>query len=477
MQLHDQTPHPDLPVVVIGAGPVGLAAAARLVEEDIPFLVLEAGDRAGASIARWAHVRLFSPWRYLVDDAARSLLSDTGWRSPEDDGIPTGGALLQSYLEPLAAHPSIAPFVRTGARVKTVTRAGLDKLSDGDRAERPFAVHTEHADGRDEVILARAVVDASGTYENPSPLGTSGVPARGESENADRIFYGIPDVRGVDRARFAGARVGVVGSGHSAFNALLDLSRLTGAERPHVSWFIRSETGPALFGGEDDDELSERGALGKRMRLLAESGDLSVHTNFRTAAMHAEGDGPAAGAVILESDDGVRSAPLDVVIVVTGFRPDLSITRELRVALDPAVEAPVALAPLIDPNLHSCGTVPPHGFRELSHPDEGYYTVGMKSYGRAPTFLLLTGYEQVRSVVKAIAGDLEAAERVELVLPETGVCSTDAVSGGASSCCSAPAPAAIDPPADECCGPTESGDPCCAPTSDPVPLSIGPAKL
>ena len=107
----------------------------------------------------------------------------------------------------------------------------------------------------------------------------------------------------------------------------------------------------------------------------------------------------------------------------------------MRLDLDPAVESPRALAPLIDPNVHSCGTVPPHGAEELKHPDANLFVIGMKSYGRAPTFLMLTGYEQARSVVSAIAGDWEAARRVELVLPETGVCSTDRLAEAASSCC------------------------------------------
>ena len=76
--------------------------------------------------------------------------------------------------------------------------------------------------------------------------------------------------------------------------------------------------------------------------------------------------------------------------------------------------------------MHSCGTVEPHGFAELTHPEHGFFIVGMKSYGRAPTFLLATGYEQVRSVTAWLAGDTAAARNVELVLPATGVCSTDA---------------------------------------------------
>ena len=159
-------------------------------------------------------------------------------------------------------------------------------------------------------------------------------------------------------------------------------------------------------------------------------------------ALHRAEDG-----VVVVGEDG-RTLTTDEIIAATGFRPDLSVTYELRLALDPVVESPTALAPLIDPNVHSCGTVPPHGYRELSHPEPGFYTVGMKSYGRAPTFLLLTGYEQVRSVVAALAGDHEAAARVELVLPETGVCSDPA-----DALADALAAAAIES-AGACCGST-----------------------
>jgi hypothetical protein len=144
-----------------------------------------------------------------------------------------------------------------------------------------------------------------------------------------------------------------------------------------------------------------------------------------------------------------RHVIVDELVVATGFRPDLSMLSEIRLRLDPAIEAPAALAPLIDPNEHSCGTVRPHGARELQQDDPGFYLAGIKSYGRAPTFLMLTGYEQVRSIAADIAGDTEAAERVELELPETGVCTRAGVEGGAasSSCCGGPAPTS----ANACC--------------------------
>lgn len=431
-----------LPVAVIGAGPVGLAAAAQLLERGITPLVLEAGDSAGASVREWAHVRFFSPWRYAVDAAARALLEAHGWTAPDPEGYPTGQDLLDRYLAPLAALPEIAPHLRTGSRVLSVTRRGVDKMKTGGREDAPFVLRVRGSDGREEAILARAVIDASGTWTMPNPLGADGVPAIGEGAVAQRIHYGIPDVLGEDRARYAGRRVLVVGSGHSAFNALQDLAELARQEPgTAITWAIRRPALGQVFGGGGDDELAERGALGRRIRDLVEAGTLRVAMGFKIAALRDTPDG------VVVTGEGGDLGPVDEVVATTGFRPDLAMLGELRLGLDPASESPVALAPLIDPNLHSCGTVAPHGADELAHPERDFYIVGMKSYGRAPTFLLLTGYEQVRSVAAALAGDWAAARDVRLVLPETGVCSSG-LDGG--SCCAAPpaqAPIALTLPA------------------------------
>lgn len=286
------------------------------------------------------------------------------------------------------------------------------------------------------------MIDASGTWTVPNPLGAGGVPAAGERALSDRIAYGIPDVLGADRTRYAGKRVVVVGSGHSAFNALLDLVALRDSEpATEVAWVFRSgELGNKLGGGAAD-QLPERGALSAAVQGLIADGTIEVVSAFHTREVRADGDR-------LTLVDGDRAVSGDEVIATTGFRPDLTLLGELRLDLDDRVEAARALAPLIDPNLHSCGSVPPHGVDELSHPDAGVYIVGMKSYGRAPTFLLRTGYEQVRSVVAALAGDWEAARKVQLVLPETGVCSrpvtgSSADAAGASAgggCCGSGSP-------------------------------------
>ncbi|MGW5474206.1 NAD(P)-binding domain-containing protein [Streptomyces chartreusis] len=431
-----------LPVAVIGAGPIGLAAAAHLIERGIEPLVLEAGPSAGTAVRDWSHVRLFSPWAELTDPAAEKLLAPTGWVRPDGAAYPTGGDWAEQYLQPLA--DVLGDKVRYGVTVTGVARAGRDRIVDAGREEQPFTLHVRTADGAEERISARAVIDASGTWSTSSPMGADGLPALGERAAADRISHRVPDLKDpAVRARYAGKRTAVVGSGASAFTALAYLADLAKEEAgTHAVWILRRGISANTYGGGEADQLPARGALGLRAKAAVDAGHASAATGFRTDAVERDGD-----RLTLVAEDGRRLDPVDEVIVLTGFRPDLSFLSEVRLGLDDRLQAPTALAPLIDPNVHSCGTVYPHGVNELSHPEQGIYLVGMKSYGRAPTFLAMTGYEQVRSITAALAGDHEAAERVELTLPETGVCGgaglfdePDAAQDGESGgCCAAPA--------------------------------------
>ncbi|WP_134325202.1 FAD-dependent oxidoreductase [Cumulibacter soli] len=427
----------DLPVVIVGAGPAGLAAAAQLRSRGMDSVVLEAGQAAGASVRQWAHVRLFSPWSEIVDVEAEKLLATTGWSRPEPTSYPTGVEWAQMYLQPLA--DVLGEQVHYGSRVVGVARRGRDLVVDSGRESEPFVVHVATENGS-ERIEARAVIDASGTWSAPNPLGGDGLPAEGERAAAEHIIYRVPDLNDpAVRAVYAGKHIVVAGSGHSAMTALVALANLA-EQHPstRVSWLVRRASTGHAFGGGENDQLVARGALGRRAQEAVTAGHITTVTGFRTASVTSTDRG-----MTLVSFDGQQLDSVDEIVVVTGFRPDHSMLSEVRLDLDPVLQSPRQLAPLIDPNVHSCGSVYPHGAKELKQPEAGFYLVGMKSYGRAPSFLALTGYEQVRSVVAEIAGDHESAARVELTLPETGVCGgaglfDEAETGDSGGCCGAP---------------------------------------
>lgn len=449
----------DLPVVVIGAGPVGLATAAHLLESGLTPLVLEAGQDVGAAVTAWGHTKVFSPWQYNIDAAARRLLEPTGWVSPRPTTLPTGAQLVAEYLKPLAAQ--LGELVHTGVKVTAVTRDGLDTTRTTGRDSTPFMVRTAGADGTIKDVLARAVIDASGTWNTPNSLGPGGLPAPGEeaAHALGLITTPLPDVTGRDRESFANKHTVVVGSGHSAANTLIALGELAKtALDTKISWIVRQATPTNLYGGQDQDRLPARGMLGTRLRKLVDTGVVELHQGFTITSFT-----PTSGSVIVtgRTVSGEAVLEADIVVPAAGFRPDLSILTELRLDLDPVVEAPIQLGPLIDSEHHSCGTVPAHGATVLAHPEKDFYLVGMKSYGRAPTFLMATGYEQVRSIAAALAGNHEAANQVQLNLPETGVCSADT-----GTSCDTPGELPI----------TESsqvtGSSCCTKAPEPVLIGI-----
>ncbi len=409
-----------LPVAIIGSGPVGLAAAAHLVKRNIPFLLFEAQEQVAANVKSWEHVQVFSPWEFNLDAATVELLEESAWQYPDKKALPTGKELIENYLQPLSELPSIAPNIRFGHRVIAVNRKNLDKLKTRNRERHPFVVQTSH-NGQHHHFEVRAVIDASGTWQTPNPVGSGGVFAVGEAENFSKIFYGIPNILKENTRRYANKNILVVGSGHSAAQVLFNLSELTDSyPHTHIHWVIRKGNVKSIIGGKDKDQLPARGAIGKQLERLLEEEKLQLHTGFH---LHQIGEENGQLTVTgLQNEQNMVIEGIDEIIACTGSRPDFTFLREVRLDVHPVVESVTALADLIDPNVHSCGTVPPHGAVELQQPEKDFYVVGMKSYGRAPTFLMATGYEQVRSVVAALSGDWKAAKKVNLVLPETGVC-------------------------------------------------------
>ncbi|MER1999024.1 MAG: NAD(P)-binding domain-containing protein [Lysinibacillus sp.] len=410
----------EYPVIVIGAGPIGLAAAAHLKQRNIPFYVVEKGDVA-ANVRTWQHVTLFSPWQYNVDTAAKQLLVENGWTPPNDDVIPTGEALVNEYLQPLAE--LMKDKILTNHDVVGIAREEADRMKSGNRQGRPFQLVLETTVGI-KTMKARTIIDATGTWGNPNPAMSNGLWLKAEKQLQDVIDYTIPNVL-ENKETYMNKHIAVVGGGHSAINSLLQLVQLK-EQHPEttITWILRKNRVEDAFGGGSNDELAARGELGMAISKYVNEGMIYVKTPFYIQGIFETSDG-----IMLKSSTE-KLHDIDRLIVNTGNRPNFDFHRELRFETDPITEAVPALAPLIDPNEHSCGSVEAHGEKELRQPEQNFYIVGSKSYGRAPTFLMATGYEQVRSVVAYLAGDIEAASEVKLKLPETGVCHS-----GAGGCC------------------------------------------
>lgn len=421
----------NLPVAIIGGGPIGLAAASHLAKRKIPFLLFESGGSVGQNFLSWGHIRVFSPWKYNIDKVAEELLTEIGWKCLNKDDLPTGKELVNLYMLPLVNHPLLKTHIHLNSKVISINRKGLDKMKTAGRDEKPFVIRVEQ-NGSIIDFESRAVLDATGTWNQPNPIGSGGVLAQGEKELSEYIHYGIPDVKYGALEHYKNKNVLVVGSGHSAINVLLDLADIQ-EEHPKtkLSWVLRKKDISVVYGGQSDDALEARGALGIRIEALVNSSKLKVFTPFHILSLSKNKE----GINVLGDHNGKSTTieGIDKVISNTGSRPNLDIIREMRIDMDSSLESVFDLAELIDPNIHSCGTVRPHGEKELRHPEKDFYIVGSKSYGRAPTFLMATGYEQVRSIVAYLDGDYEAALKTELDLPETGVCSSNLDEGAA--CC------------------------------------------
>ena len=331
-----------LPVAVLGAGPVGLAAAARLIERGIEAIVLEAGAQVGANLLDYGHVRLFSPWQYNVDPAMAKLLEPTGWNAPPANELPRAGDIVRKVLQPFAALPQVARTLHLNATVVAVSREGFDKVKTSGRDKAAFVIRVIQ-DGKPVEVRARAVIDATGTWNSPNPVGANGLPALGEADMQHLIFYGIPDVLGQHRDRYAGKRTLVVGAGHSAANALLYLAELARqVPGTRLTWTVRSPVLTRVFGGGSADALPARGQLGSALKALRDDGTLAFIAGLRITELRRENDSITVIGLDAEGKP-VSLSDIDEIICATGQRPNLAITRELRLKFDPWLESADAL--------------------------------------------------------------------------------------------------------------------------------------
>jgi thioredoxin reductase len=375
-------------LVVIGAGPVGLAAALGGAARGAEVTLFER-DRVGGSLRRWGETRLYSPLEMNVTD---EMLQVLGSARPDAQALLTGPEFVEQVLEPVAA--SLGARVVTGHRVLAVGRAGMtrgDHAGHPLRAERPFRLLVEGPSG-ERWVEADAVIDASGTYGNPVRVGAGGLMAPGE-----RAVPVLQDLGALhaERGRLEGRRVLLVGHGHSAAHGASLLAR-AGSQ---VTWLVRSPNRHPVV-DVANDPLPERHRVVAEANVLAASPPPGwiVHRRAQVEWLR-----PEEGAVRVGFSRG-GEAVVDAVVGLTGYRPDLSLLSELAVQISPVTEGAAGIARALA-DVTDCLSVPAVSARDLASGEPGFYLAGAKSYGRARTFLLRTGYTQLATLLdEALTG-------------------------------------------------------------------------
>jgi len=396
-------------IAIIGAGPIGLEAALEGARRGFDVVVYESGS-VGRNLQEFGHIGLFTPFGMNSTPRGRARLAAEGNLVPADDALLTASELVDRYLAPLAALPELRGAIRERSRVSHVGREGIPKtrgivaVGDESRSKQPFLVRVwDLSNGNSRLERADIVLDASGVGPR-NGTGRGGLPAPGEQYLYNRVDCSISGLwRNME---YRGRHVLLVGDGHSAATALLEVERLigegVGPERVH---WVRRDRGPdGAFAEVADDPLPARRALVTRANAIA-----------RTASWLEQ----HAGAIIEEyvlGREGVQvhlceasGAPctfvVDRVLALTGYQPDLALTRELQIHLCYASEAPMKLASAIltaaaasPESAGDCLKQIAHGAETLRNPEPDFYVLGAKSYGRNPVFLLTIGHQQIEDV-------------------------------------------------------------------------------
>jgi len=396
-------------IAIVGAGPVGLEAALRARQEGHDPVVYEAG-RVAEHFARYGPVRLFTPFRMNSTELGRGLLRAAGVKLPGEDEALTAVELRERYLLPLSRLPELSGVIREGARVAAIARDGLTKGRMEARASRPFLLRIEN--GRGELVgheRADVVIDASGLYANPNATGSGGLSAPGEESLGDRMERHLPDVLGEARSRYAGKRLLLIGDGRSAANVIADLDALG---RTQVEW-VHRDRGAGAFAPVPSDALEQlpvlRELTERTARIARDAAWIQHHAGATVAAYRRLPSG-AIEATLADERGGETRIEVDRVLALVGYRPDLSLFRELQIHLCYASEGPMALAAALLAARAGAGDAPPdcldqvsHGPDTLKNPEPDFYILGAKSYGRNAYFLLRLGHAQIEDVMTLLA--------------------------------------------------------------------------
>jgi thioredoxin reductase len=396
-------------IAILGAGPIGLEAALYARTLGYPVEVFEAGQ-PGEHVARWGHVRLFSPFGMNSTPLGRSAIRAQHPRHelPGESECTTGREHLTAYLQPLVGLDLLKDCIRPRTRVLHIGRQGLlkeDGVGEASRGRPPFLLLLLEENKRERLAHADIVLDCTGTYGQHRWLGHGGIPALGELAAQAHIGYGLDDVLGERKGHYAGKSILVVGAGFSAATTVCNLAQL--AEKHPETWVTWLARGPATqpirrIGG---DPLKERDRLAVRANTLATRTDHNVEFHPQTVVEAIDSPAPDQGFKVTTRRAGqVRSWQVDRVIANVGYTPNTGMYRELQVHECYATLGPIKLAAnLLSQRGADCLKITSPGPEALRNPEPGFFILGSKSFGRNSQFLLRLGFEQVRDVFQLIS--------------------------------------------------------------------------
>ena len=407
-------------IAIVGAGPIGLEAALRARHAGHEVTVFESAS-VGEHFRLYGPVPLFTPFLMNSTGLGRERLRAGGLKLPGDDETLTAEDFRERYILPLSRLPELADTVQEGTRVVAIAREGTTKsrsaaaTGDPARVMNPFLLQVMASRGGARLFRADVVIDASGVYGSANRTGPGGLPAFGEEDLGERLEQHLPAISRAAASRYAGKRILLLGDGGSAANAIVDLEALVraggGAARTRVEW-VHRDRGEGMFAPVPQAELESLPVLREldlsANRIAGEAGWIRRHPGATVTSYRVLASG-AIEATLADSRLKEHRIEVDRVLALVGYRPDLSLFRELKIHLCYASEGPMALAAAIlasqtkDPAAaQGCLGQVSHGPESMKSPEPDFYLLGSKSYGRNPNFLLSLGHQQIADIFTLI---------------------------------------------------------------------------
>lgn len=359
-------------VIIVGAGPIGIAIAVRLFLSKRTFLILEKGASVGANILEWGHIHLFSNWQECVDSKSQKLLNEYIQSTFVLEDFPTGNEFVNQYLKPLANLKQLKTNIQLNSNVQNVSF---------DNTIKEFTL-TYHQNKESRIVKSKTVIDASGTWGNYNTL------VKNQTKSLRSTYFGIPNSKQI-LDYFQNATVAIVGSGHTAMNSIALTTQYSNA---NIYWVIRSK--------DTRFEKSKVGGKGKNLEEIVirsiEQNRTQLITNFQVKEIF-----KIEKQLNLVSEGGTALSGIDFLIQNIGANADYSFLHNIPLDLDSTFNTPKSLANKIDPRLHTCNTLS-YSFQETLISEIDYYVVGMKSFGTASNFLLSSGYKILDTLINHI---------------------------------------------------------------------------